>query len=307
VTDTDERQVRSRIGRARTGLPDVRQAEPSTRAARLKALSAVTGVLAVLLFGAGCAVQRPAPGMAVSGCLRVSIAALRQHASLKSMPAACSKLGKAQLTSVVDAAVAATAKQERGKLLMRARLRTLHPLLPYLRPDTGTGPVPLQPTAAGQGTDLPRGLTALAAWLVTVALGTSMGRWIFRGGLRGIRGRTGRKALMNVTHLGLALAGLATWIGYVVTGVGWLSWAGCVFLLPVTGLGMSLLLLRLPVRAPTAMAAVATIMPGSPAVLTVPAGPSRDARGPSAVTVAVHVTCAVVTMLVALLAAIGNG
>lgn len=286
----------ARVGRARV---------LRMRTARVRMLCAAAGVLVVLLLGAGCASQQPTS--AAAGCLRVSSAALRQHRALTSVPAACGRLGKAQLASVVAAAVAAAAKHEYGKPLMRARLRTLGPLLPRLRPGTETGPAPPGPAPAGQGTGLPLDLAALAAWLVTAGLGTAMmARWIFRGGLRGARSRVGGRAAMNFAHLGLALAGLATWIGYVVTGLGALSWAGCVFLMPVTGLGMSLLL-RLPVQAPVAMAAVATITPGPAPVPTLPARPGRATRGPGVLIVVVHVTFAVVTMLLTLLAAVGAG
>lgn len=276
------------------------------RVTRVRVLAAA--VLAAGLLAAGCAPQ-PVASAAAADCLRVSTMALTRHSALRSVPAACGRLGKTRLTAVVAAAVAAAARQQHGKALMRARLRTLGPLLPRLRPGTGTGPAPPGPAAGGegggQGGGLPLGLAALAAWLVTAGLGTAMmARWIFRGGIRGARHRAGGRAAMNFAHLGLALSGLAIWAGYLLTGLSGLSWAACLFLLPVTGLGMSLLVLRLPGQAPAAVAALA---PGQSPGLAIVARPGLAARPPGVLIIAAHVAFAVATMLLTLLAAIGSG
>lgn len=268
-------------------------------------MPAVAGLLLAGLLAAGCAQQLPRTA-SVTGCLRVSVAALRQHAALTALPGPCKGLRHARLTSVADAAVAAVAGPAHGKRLMRARLRELSPLLPHLPPGTGAGPVPLTAPAGGGG-GLPLGAAALAAWLITVGLGTGMmARWVTRGGLRHAAGRAGARPVMNFAHLGLALAGLASWIGYLTTGLGALAWTACLLLLPVTGLGMSLLLLRLPARSPAATAALAVPVPAGPLLVQVPA--SRPATsGPAVLIVAAHIVFAVATLLLTLLATVGSG
>ena len=55
--------------------------------------------------------------------------------------------------------------------------------------------------------------------------------------------------MLNFTHFGLALTGLLVWISYLATGVTGLAWAACGLLIPVAGLGMSLVFLA-PARSP---------------------------------------------------------
>lgn len=188
-----------------------------------------------------------------------------------------------------------------AKPLMRESRRELRPLLPHL---AGGLPAPVgAPAPAGLPGGPPAGLDALAAWLITVGLGGAMmTRWMTRGGLRrGLAGRPGSRPVMNLAHLGLAVAGLLTWIGYLATGLAGLAWTGCVLLLPVTGLGMSLLVVRPAERPVTATVAAAT--PGG----TVPAPGLPTARHLPVLVLAAHVAFAVATMLLALLAAVGAG
>ena len=108
---------------------------------------------------------------------------------------------------------------------------------------------------------------------------------------------------MIFAHSGLAVAGLLAWIVYVVTGVISVAWIGWVLLLPVTGLGLALVIFLLPegsLRAATISAAQG-----------VPAGAVQNdppsARHQPALTVAAHGIFAVATILFALLAAVGSG
>ena len=118
--------------------------------------------------------------------------------------------------------------------------------------------------------------------------------------------------MLNLAHLGLALVSLLAWIGYLATGVTGLAWAGCALLLPVAGLGMALVF-RTPDRAPTGLAAVAAGA-SRPAPVAAGAGMGADVdtgtgagRGAGALTVAAHITAASLTILLAVLAAIGSG
>ncbi|MGE5133622.1 MAG: hypothetical protein ACM32E_12025 [Gemmatimonadota bacterium] len=241
---------------------------------------AMAGVLAAALLAgllAAACTHQPArpPRASVGSCTRSSVSALRHRTALTSLPAACQGLSRHQLYAAADAAVRTLAGTVHGKNLRRARMRELSPLLPPLASAARQGR-PAVSGPAGTGPGLPLGLAALAAWLVTAGLGLLlMARWLTRGGLRRL---PRARVAMNLAHLGLSLAGLAAWAGYLVTGAAALAWAGCAALMPVTGLGMSLLLLRTPWR-----------------------------RRLPAFTVAAHVALAVVTLLLVLLAAVGSG
>jgi hypothetical protein len=120
-----------------------------------------------------------------------------------------------------------------------------------------------------------------------------MARWVTRAWRRRAgRGPARPAPVLNLAHLSLALASLLAWIGYLATGVTGLAWAGCTLLLPVAGLGMALVF-----RAPAATPATARAV--TPAV--------TRAAGPGVLTVAAHITAASLTILLAVLAAIGAG
>jgi hypothetical protein len=115
-----------------------------------------------------------------------------------------------------------------------------------------------------------------------------MARWI-------IRARPGRGAARNLAHLGLATASLGVWIGYLATGVVGVAWAACGLLLGTASLGMTLVFLA-PARDP------GTSLGGDPA-----RDPgTSEGRPPPALLVGVHITAAVVTILLATLAAAGS-
>ena len=105
----------------------------------------------------------------------------------------------------------------------------------------------------------------------------------------------GRGPVLNFTHFGLALTGLLAWIGYLATGVTGLAWAACGLLIPVAGLGMALVFLA-PARSPVTTATAAR-----------PGDDPPPVRHPPALVVAAHITAASITILLAVLAAIGSG
>ena len=78
---------------------------------------------------------------------------------------------------------------------------------------------------------------------------------------------------------------MLVWISYLATGVTGLAWAACGFLVPVAGLGMTLVFLA-PAR---------------------PGDEPPPLRHPPALVVAAHITAASITILLAVLAAIGSG
>ena len=110
-----------------------------------------------------------------------------------------------------------------------------------------------------------------------------LARWIARGGLRRTGGRARPLPAMNVAHFGLALAGLAAWVGYLVTGLTAVAWIACVFLLPVAGLGMVLVSRWFPERSLTdaVVAAAPSVTPAPSVAASVVSGqrPALDLSG----------------------------
>ena len=265
-------------------MPDTTQWRPGWRAAAIRACAAAGAVLAGLA-AVGCAGtaagQRPAT---VESCVQFGIAAIRHHAAVVSVPAACRGLSRAQVNFAVGSALHIMAGTGHGKARQREQAGRLSQLLARLVTE-----VPAQlgppPTASGRATrpagSIPAGIAALASWLVTVALGAGMLiRRIVRSGLR--PGPAGRPSPLVLGHLGLAVTGLLAWIVYLATGLTGVGWAACVLLLPVIGLGMSLVILG-------------------------PAAHQAPAVRPPALIIAAHGAFAVLTITCVLLAVSGAG
>jgi hypothetical protein len=276
---------------------------------------------------------RPAatPHGSATSCTAFALAAVRRHVTVRSMPAACQGLGRAEVNAAVGRALRGAVAGVRGKTHQRQRIaRDSRYLVGLVRaasapggPPAGTAPL------SGPASRAALSLGALAAWLVTVGLGLSMlARGVTRAGWHRAGPRRGQPAparnpALNLAHLGLALASLLIWIGYLATGVTGLAWAGCALLLPVAGLGMALVF-RTPDRPPAGQAvasgvaagtgaggtgpAPAAARPPGPAAAATAAGLGRGAAtGAGALTVAAHITAASLTILLAVLAAVGSG
>jgi hypothetical protein len=85
---------------------------------------------------------------------------------------------------------------------------------------------------------------ALVSWLLTELIGALMVRsWIAGGGMRAARQRPSRPDAMSLPvlagHAGLNLAGLISWVCFVVTGATALAWLALAFMAPAIGLGIS--------------------------------------------------------------------
>ena len=102
------------------------------------------------------------------------------------------------------------------------------------------------------------GVTALVSWLLAESLGAYMFRsWLASGGARrrpaGARQEAISPALI-MGHAGLALAGLVSWVSFVVSGLPALAWLAVGLLAPAIGLGISTVTVwtPYPVRRPRA-------------------------------------------------------
>ena len=294
-----------------------RTAVPGARWRRYAAKVVLTGVVlaGVVLAGvvvAGCSSQPAVPRGSVTSCYQFGVEAIRRHVTVTAVPAACQGLSQLEVNVAVGRALQAAAAGVRGKDRQRQLIGRDSPYLANL---IHAVPAPGQPAVAAPQSGPPSravlSLAALAAWLVTVGLGLSMmARWITRTRRHGAQPGRRRGPVLNFTHFGLALTGLLAWISYLATGVTGLAWAACGLLLPVARLGMTLVFLAPARSAVTSLPALAGPTAPAPATMAAAARPGDDPpplRRPPALVVAAHITAATITILLAVLAAIGSG
>ena len=262
----------------RTGGPGARWRSYATKV--------VTGVVLVGVVG-GWASQPAVQRGSVNSCYQFGLEAIQRHVTVTAVPAACQGLSQLEVNVAVVRALHAAASGVRGKSGQR---QVIARDSQYLADLIHAVPASSQPAVAAPQSGPPSraalSLAALAAWLVTVGLGVSMmARWITRTRRHGAQPGHGRGPVLNFTHFGLALTGLLVWLSYLATGVTGLAWAACGLLVPVAGLGMTLVFLA-PARS---------------------GDDPPSFRRPPGLVVAAHITAASVTILLAVLAAIGSG
>ena len=255
----------------------------------------ITGML-LAWTAAGCSGPSAVTGGSGTSCYEFAARAIQRHVTVAAVPAACQGLSQVEVNLAVSLALRAAAAGVRGKVRQRQVIARDSPYVARLiRAVPASGP----PTASASPSGPPGGpaladspsrppsreafsLAVLATWLVTAGLGVSMmARWFIRARRPG----RGQRPVLNYAHFGLALTGLLVWISYLATGVTGLAWAACGLLLAVASLGMTL------------------VFPG-PAVTTTD---GERTGHPPVFVIAVHVTLACATILLATLAAIGAG
>jgi manganese efflux pump family protein len=252
---------------------------------------AVTGAL-LAGTAAGCSSPPAVPQGSVSSCFRFAATAIQHHTTVTAIPPACQGLSGLQVNIAVGRALHDAAAGARGKVPQREIIARDHV---YVAGLIRAVSAPGQPAVAASSSGLPGQaaikLAALVAWLVTVGFGLSMmARWITRIRRPGTPPRPGRGAVLNFAHAGLALTGLLIWISYLATGLTGLAWAACGLLLAVASLGMTLLFLGW----------------ASPPPASQPGGDPPPAKGPPVPLVAIHITFACITIVLAVLAAAGS-
>jgi len=263
-----------------------------TRWRRCAAKVMVTGIVLAAL-AAGCSGEPAVTGNSAASCLQVAARAIQHHVTVTAVPAACQGLSQVDVNLAVSRALRAAVAGVRGKVRQRqiiSRDSVYVAALTRAIPGSSS-PVVANPQPASRSpSHAALNLAALIAWLVTVGLGVSMmARWVTRG-RRDPRLRL-RGAVLNFTHFGLALTGLLAWISYLATRLAGLAWAACGFLVAAASLGMALVFL-----APATTAAVSRLDDDPP-----------PASHPPVLVIAAHITAACITILLAMLAAIGSG
>lgn len=271
-------------------------------------LAPALALLALALL-AGCSASSPAPRQAtVSACYAFAVQALDRHVTVTSVPPACAGLSHEEINLVVERAV----RDVIGPQPKAEGRRLAHKEAAYLAYLVRVSPPPRAPAPpvaapAGRPAGLPLDLGALGAWVVTVAAGARLAAgWLAGGGLRpGYRRAAGVPRLVIAGHLGLAVAGLGTWIGFVATGAAALAWAAVGVILSVAGLGMATLVGGLPGPAADMARPVAAGGAGSHAL---PAEPGAGGpAGRPVIMIVVHGALAASTILLVVLAAAGAG
>ena len=142
---------------------------------------------------------------------------------------------------------------------------------------------------------------ALITWFVAILAGLYMlAVWLIENDVTSRATRSRLPAPVVFSHLFLAAAGFAVWVGYLVLDRKALAWAACAVLLGIAALGLAMFLRWIPVyRGPGEPVGP----PGaSQAVYEIPA----EGHFP-VVLVACHGLLAVTTLILVLLTALGVG
>ncbi len=237
----------------------------------------------------------------LQACVAYAYAAIERQQLIAATPAACRGLSRAQVNQAASTAIRMSltsgTKSARRKQAAAAA-RWTRALI------TGSVPVPasaatVRPSAGGIAdgaagapglggvSELAAKVGALLAWLAAAASGGWMlARWLAAGGSPLRRTLTAAPPAVILGHVGGAALGLVLWACFMLSGSVALAWTALAILAPVSGLGMSVLLLGLP-------------------------GPLRTraaGRGRiPALAIAAHAVFAVTALLLVLMATIGAG
>jgi hypothetical protein len=265
----------------------------------------VAGGLCAVLLAAGCGAHAPAPRHAtVQGCLNYGVEAIHRHITVTREPAACRGLSKAQAGQAVAGAIRRAASGM-PKAASRRRAAQVAPELAFLiraAPASSVSPAPPGPGGAatpgaarrpGRIRDLGMSVAALIAWIITAGSGSYLvASWMSAGGSFRGRPRGAAPPAAIMTHFGLAAAGLALWVVYLIVGWALLAWTAFALLVPVAGLGIGLVTLGLP--------------PGARVRPARARRPRLRGRG-LVLGIAAHGSLAATTLFLVLFAAIGAG
>jgi hypothetical protein len=238
-----------------------------------------------------------APAGSTAACYAFAVSALRRHVVVRRIPPACAGVAATQVNEVVGRAIRTVAgplPKAAARRDDQAESRYLAILIRQVRPPRPAALV----TGGSQPPDaLVARLGALAAWLAAALAGAYLlaRRWRPRSPL------PIRALGLAGGHAGLAVAGLALWVGFLVTAVPALGWIDVGLSWVLVGLGMATLLSDVPAGdegtgpVPAAAVAIGT-------ALTTSARP----RAP-VLMIALHGALASATIVLVLLAVIGAG
>ena len=234
-------------------------------------------------------------------CVAYAYAAIERHQLITATPAACRGLSRAQVNQAAGTAIrmsltsgTKSARRKQAGVAARWTRALITGPVPVPAPVPASA-APVRPSAGGTAgalglgsvSELAAKVGALLAWLAAAASGGwVLARWLAAGGSPLRRTMTAAPPAVILGHVGGATLGLVLWACFLLSGWVALAWTALAILAPVSGLGMSVLLLGLP-------------------------GPLRTrsaGRGRiPALAIAAHGVFAVTALLLVLLATIGAG
>ena len=186
--------------------------------------------------------------------------AIERHHVITATPAACRGLSRAEVSQAARIAIGMTVTSRTKS----ARRKQEGAAIPWVRamitsPVAASGPAASAATAhpsAGAPVDgLGLGgvgepaakVGALLAWLATAASGALvLVRWLLAGGSPLRRTTNAAPPVVILGHVGAGALGLVLWVSFMLSGAVALAWTALAILAPVSGLGMTVLLLGLP-------------------------------------------------------------
>jgi hypothetical protein len=275
--------------------------KPSQRQ-RAVLLAAICGACLLL---AGCSAGSQVQQATAQSCYSFAVRAIEHRMTVVKAPQACADMTPAEVNQTVGRAIRDVVGPMHKAAARRAAYRYGQYLEHLVRSVRPAPPAAQAVSSSGQAGGLPVSLAALAIWVVTVAAG---GYLVF-GWLAGIsepgwRRRISQLPVTLLAHLGLALTGLAIWIGFVATNAAALAWVDFGLILPVAGLGMAVLFGWL--GALEGDAATDAADPAAEIAAAKASGQASRAAGQRAPVIAIvlHGIFATTTILLVLLAAI---
>ena len=266
------------------------------------ALAALTCVACLSVAGPATAATHvraasPAPPANTPSCYAFAVRALQQHVVVHGMPPACAGLAPEQVNEAVVRAlrtVVGPLHKAAARHQAVADSRYLGSLVRQVRP---ARPAPAVAAPGPVRSTVPARFAALAAWLAAAIPGAwLLARRLGRG--RRLVGAPPAPFWVPASHAGMATAGLALWVAFLLTGSPVVGWLDVALTWLIAGLGMATLLADPPVAYGASASASAE---ASVASLTLP-----RARAP-VLTIAAHGALAATTMALVLLAVLSVG
>jgi manganese efflux pump family protein len=209
--------------------------------------AASAGLLGAVLL-AGCSTGAPSSQATADACYVFGVRAIQRHITVTAIPPACAGLSRQQINLAVVRAVREVVGPETKPTARRLATEDSRYLADLVRPVGAPRPAPPVAVPPVKSSNLPVNLAALIAWIVTAAAGSALlAGWPQGAGLRrrGNQPASVPRAVIG-GHVGLAVAGLATWIAYVATAVPALAWVAVGIIVAVAGLGMATLITAVP-------------------------------------------------------------
>ena len=201
----------------------------------------------------------------LQACVAYAVAAIERQQAAVATPAACRGLSRAEVNQAASTAIRMTETPGSKVVLRReaiARFRWVRAMFTSPAPASdvpvasaatarpsagGTADSTAGALGLGSVSELAAKAGALLAWLAAAASGGwVLARWLAAGGSPLRRTMTAAPPAVILGHVGGAALGLVLWACFMLSGWVALAWTALAILAPVSGLGMSVLLLGLP-------------------------------------------------------------